>query len=224
MRRLRIDLQITGLDLVGSGPYVVAPLHEGFADVPALLHLGLSLRFVARGELADWPLLGRPLRSTGQILVEPERRLEAARLMLRGGREAVATSQSVVVFPQGALLGIETRFQGGADWLAGALDLPILPVVLAGSHRVWEWPFSPIVRYGEPMSMEVLPPVAPGELTSLAPTMRARALSNPHAPVRRFAPARDGYWDGYAYEIDPVFGELAADVARHRDAVRKPPE
>ena len=36
------------------------------------------------------------------------------------------------------------------------------------------------------------------------------------APPRRFVPSRDGYWDGYAYTIDAVFPELAADVARHR--------
>ena len=224
VQRLDIDLRITGLRHVGTGPYVVAPLHEGFADIPALLHLGLSLRFVARNELAGWPLLGRPLRSTRQVLVEPERKLEAARLTLHGGREAAAAGQSVVVFPQGALVGIEAQFQRGADWLAGALDIPILPVVLTGSHRVWEWPFSPLVRYGEPIAMEVLAPVAPGGLAPMAPMMRQRALENPHAPVRHFVPGRDGYWDGYAYEIDPAFTELAAEVDRHRKAVSRLPE
>jgi hypothetical protein len=29
-------------------------------------------------------------------------------------------------------------------------------------------------------------------------------------------PVRDGYWDGYAYEIDPHFADLAADIAHHR--------
>ena len=42
------------------------------------------------------------------------------------------------------------------------------------------------------------------------------ALAAVDAPARRFVPSRDGYWDGYAYEIDPMFSELAADVARHR--------
>jgi 1-acyl-sn-glycerol-3-phosphate acyltransferase len=36
------------------------------------------------------------------------------------------------------------------------------------------------------------------------------------APPRRFVPARDGYWDGYAYEIDPDFSALAAEVAARR--------
>jgi 1-acyl-sn-glycerol-3-phosphate acyltransferase len=36
------------------------------------------------------------------------------------------------------------------------------------------------------------------------------------AQPRRFVPARDGYWDGYAYEIDPAFPALRAEVERHR--------
>ena len=39
------------------------------------------------------------------------------------------------------------------------------------------------------------------------------------APPRRFVPERDGYWDGYAYEIDPAFPSLQAEIARHRQAV-----
>ena len=38
------------------------------------------------------------------------------------------------------------------------------------------------------------------------------------APPRRFVPARDGYWDGYAYAIDPDFPELAMEIARHRQS------
>ena len=36
-------------------------------------------------------------------------------------------------------------------------------------------------------------------------------------PPRRFDPGRDGYWDGYRYEIDPAFPELAQRVAGHRE-------
>ena len=37
------------------------------------------------------------------------------------------------------------------------------------------------------------------------------------SPPRRFVPEVDGYWEGYAYEIDPMFPELARKVQRHRE-------
>ncbi|MFQ5553954.1 MAG: lysophospholipid acyltransferase family protein [Acidimicrobiia bacterium] len=214
---LDIDLRLEGLDHIDPNrPHVVAPLHESFVDVAALFHLPLDLRFVAREELASWPLLGRCLRDTGQIVVDPDRPISAMRGVREQAATAVAAGESVVVFPQGSILGVEAAFQGGVDWLAGQLDLPILPVVLAGGHRVWEWPYTPLLRYGSAVYLEALPVVAAGELAAIAGEMRHRALDNGHAPVRRFDPDRDGYWDGYGYEIDPTFPELAARVARHR--------
>jgi len=220
VNRLGVDLALEGIEHIDENQaYVVAPLHEGFVDVAALFHLPLDLTFVARAELADWPLLGRCLRDTGQIIVDPETASAALRAMRTEAHIVTATGGSVVVFSQGSILGIEIAFQQGADWLAKQLDIPILPVVLAGGHRVWEWPYSPVVRYGEPVYLEALPPVAPGELVALSSEIRRRALNNGHADPRRFDPDRDGYWDGYAYEIDGAFPELAARVATHRTSL-----
>ena len=74
-RQLGIDEDISGLELVDPDEqYVVAPLHEGFADVLLLAHLPLDLRFVVRDELFEWTWLGRSLKVTNQIMVRPEGR------------------------------------------------------------------------------------------------------------------------------------------------------
>ncbi len=46
--------------------------------------------------------------------------------------------------------------------------------------------------------------------------LKDAALDGTMAPLRRFVPSRDGYWDGYAYQIDPAFPRLAAEIATHR--------
>ena len=46
--------------------------------------------------------------------------------------------------------------------------------------------------------------------------MKDLALQDGMAPVRRFVPERDGWWDGYAFEIDPDFPELAAAIEARR--------
>lgn len=98
---LRLDWQ--GLERIDPRQtYVVMPLHEGFADAIALLHLPLPIRFVARDELASWPLLGGYLRDTRQIVIRPEDGPRAYRQMLGAAREGFAAKESLVIFPQEA--------------------------------------------------------------------------------------------------------------------------
>jgi 1-acyl-sn-glycerol-3-phosphate acyltransferase len=221
---VRLDLQ--GLEQIDPHTtYLVTPLHEGFADVLALLHLPLPMRFVLRDEFENWPLLGPYVRDTGQITIRPEQGTRSYRQLLRAARAVVAGGESLVLFPQGSVLGIEIDFMVGAFGLAQALQCPILPVALTGSHRVWEFPFTPRLRYGQRISLHVLPPISAeacraytaDELRrAVQRQIKAEALSGKMALPRRFVPVRDGYWDGYAYEIDPQFADLAAEIARHR--------
>jgi 1-acyl-sn-glycerol-3-phosphate acyltransferase len=40
------------------------------------------------------------------------------------------------------VLGIETKFTGGAFRAAQHLNMPVLPVILTGASSVWDYPFS----------------------------------------------------------------------------------
>lgn len=225
-RALRMELCLEGTERVDpTAGYVVVPLHEGFADAVALLHLPLRLRFVVREELLRWRWLGPLLRDTGQIPVCPERGAVSYRRVLRIARATLPTDESLVVFPQGSILGIETDFRAGAFHLARALGRPLLPVAVTGSHRVWEYPYTPLVRTGQQVTVRVLPPVPAAEVADTAPrvlrqrvqdALKAAALDGTMAPPRRFVPERDGWWDGYAYRIDPTFAALAARVEARR--------
>ncbi|MXX18327.1 MAG: 1-acyl-sn-glycerol-3-phosphate acyltransferase [Dehalococcoidia bacterium] len=215
---LRID--VSGLEHIEPGErYVVASLHEGFADGLALLHLPMSLTAVARDELATFPLLGAQLARGRHLLVSPERPLQGARTLHREARGAIEEGDSILLFPQGSILGIELAFQPGAFHLARRLGRPLLPVVVTGGHRVWEHPFTPTLRANQTMSLAVLPPVPPEEAVAREPAiereMKRVALAS-KTPPRHFDPGRDGYWDGYRYEIDPAFPDLARRVASHR--------
>lgn len=223
---LGIRLELAGLDRIDpTAAYIIAPLHEGFADALTLLHLPLSLRFVARDELFGWPRLGPVLRDTGQIMIWPEDGLRSYRHILRIAPPILAAGESIVLFPQGGILGIEIDFLRGPFGLARALGRPLLPIALTGAHGVWEYPYTPRLRYGQRMSLHVLPPIAAADCRATSAEalrravqerLKAVALSGAVAPPRHFVPARDGYWDGYAYRIDPRFPALAADIARHR--------
>ena len=86
---------------------------------------------------------------------------------------------------------------------------------------MWEHPYSPRLRYSQPVSIRVLEPIAAaslgGRARQIEREMKSVALRTGMAPVRRFVPANDGWWDEYAYEIDPDYPELAAAVATRRE-------
>ncbi len=226
VRHLGIHLEIRGLEhIVPNTRYVVAPLHEGFADVLALLHLPLHLRFAARDELFAWRFLGRYLCAAGHLRVSPEQGSRGYRQLRKAAAAVFDVGESLVIFPQGTILGIETDFSPGAFALARAMQRPVLPVALTGSHCVWDHPFSPRLRYGQRVSMCVLPPIPPEAWCDqdvdairrkVQRCLKVVALGGQMAPPRRFVPERDGYWDGYAYGIDPAFPALAEQVAWHR--------
>lgn len=225
LHHLQVRLLCRGLEHVGDGPYLLVALHESLLDVPALLSLPLQQRFVARDEIFSWPLLGPAITRLGHLRICPEQGASSYRHLLQQGRHVTAGGESLVLFPQGSVLGIEVAFQPGAFKLAQRLGLPILPVVLTGGHRVWEHPFSPTLRYGQAIGLEVLPPISAAQVqTSSAESLRSEvqramkavALAGRLPSPRRYDPYQDGYWDGYRFDIDPAFPALHAAVQQHR--------
>jgi 1-acyl-sn-glycerol-3-phosphate acyltransferase len=218
-RVLGAHTTLEGREHAEGGPFVVMALHESLVDPLLLAELPLDLRFVARDEIGTWPHVG-PLLDAGRHLIVPLRPSVAdLRDLLVDARAAIDAGESLVVFPQGSVLGVEIAFQRGAFWLARQLDVPVLPVAITGTHRAWEYPFSPRIRRGVPVRMTVLRPFPNGDREAqraLERRMRMLALLEEHAPARRFVPERDGYWDDYPYEVAPEFEVLAIRLAAHR--------
>ena len=202
-----------------SQQYVIAPLHEGFADVLALSRLPIDLSYSAAQELFEWKLLGRYLTTSGQNPVSTTNGASAFRAIVRGAESAFDHGESYVVFPQGSILGIEIAFHQGAFQLSARTGRPLLPVVLTGGATVWKYPYATDLSFNQTIRMEILDPLDATDVLSCAgeieANMKRRALSATPGP-RRFDPDRDGWWDGYPYEIDPAFPDLASRVAHHR--------
>ena len=221
---LQVKKEMRGLEKARSGgPYLILPLHEGLFDPLVLMaSLPAPLTFLVRDELFEWPYVGRFLTRSNQIRI-PTRTsdLDVGWLLSTIG-DVVGTGRSVVAFPQGSVLGIEIAFRRGLFVIADRLSLPVLPVVIAGTHRIWEHPFSPKLNYGQHVYVEVLDPLPAGSARGLGPDAEAEmkriALEGSTATPRRFNPTRDGYWDDYEYEIDSRFSELAEQIRAHRES------
>ena len=219
LKALDVRLRATGLTHVEPDQaYLVLALHEALVDPPLLAQLPIPMTFVVRADLTTEKPMDRLLEAGRHILINPEAP-SALRVVLREARRLQTEGRSTVMFPQGSVLGVETSFQQGAFVVAKRLGVPVLPVVIAGSHRVWEHPFTSLVRRHQPVHLEVLAPrrvATAEEYRSLEREMKRRAIENTWAPPRRYVPHRDGFWDGYRFDIDGDFPEVAHQVAQHR--------
>ena len=183
-RVLDLRTDVSGMDHVDpSRLYMVAPLHEGLVGPLCIARLPLRTRYIVRDELFEWPFLGRFLHKSEQIEVTTDRADIDLSSVLRDTRAAIALGESIVAFPQGSVLGIEVVFRKGPFVLADRLALPLLPVVITGTHKVWEYPFRPTLRYHQPISIEVLAPIPVGSARSnmdkVESEMKSIALSSP---------------------------------------------
>ena len=160
------EVERHGLEHLKPGQaYVVVSNHESNWDPPTILASlpDLVIRFVLKTQLLKVPVLGAALRRTGNIAVE-RTRTGADVKRVQAGMSHRDPSVSILFFAEGnrSRDGAYGPFKMGAFVTALDFKLPILPIAVAGTHRIWPpgtlWVGrGPIVlEVGEPIPVEGL--------------------------------------------------------------------
>ena len=121
-----------------GGPCVVVANHQsGLDPVTQITALPLSLRILAMKELFQIAVLARALRTVGMI--EVDRDSPSLRVILESVTEALAAGHSVLIFPEGKISkdGSVGEFKNGAFLMAVMNQVPVLPVAICGTNKVW---------------------------------------------------------------------------------------
>lgn len=133
---------IEGLENIDrSKSYVFVSNHLSNLDAP--YHLALmpvGVRFLAKKELYKIPLFGSALRAVG--MVETDRQahsVEAHRAINARVSRVIAMGRSLMIYPEGTRSrdGELHYFKKGAFRLAVQNDMPLVPIAIAGTNRVW---------------------------------------------------------------------------------------
>ncbi len=127
------------------GPAIIVANHRSYFD-PAALAIALARagrngRFLAKREVTDAPVLGTLVRSFGTIRVD---RGTGSSTPLEAAAAALAGGEVVVILPQGTIPRGEAFFDpvlvgrpGAARLAADLPDVPVIPIGLWGTERVW---------------------------------------------------------------------------------------
>jgi 1-acyl-sn-glycerol-3-phosphate acyltransferase len=225
-----LKIRMRGLENVPrSGGAVMAINHTGYFDFTYAglvgVKVGRLVRFMAKKSIWSNPVAGPLMRGMHHIPVDRAAGTESFATALR----ALRGGEVVGVFPEATISrSFELKdFKSGAARLAQDAGVPLVPVTIWGSQRVWtKGQPRRMGRHGIPLLISVGAPipVAPGDdVTEVTERMKAamQALLDvdqaayPAWPdaERHLLPARLG---GTAPTIDEAAAMDSADLRRRR--------
>ncbi len=216
-------------NLPANGGAVVVINHTGYMDFTyagyAAHDIGRYIRFMAKKEVFDNKISGPLMRAMKHIPVDRGQGGESYRMAV----DYLRAGELVGVFPEATISrSFELKdFKLGAARMALEADVPIVPVIIWGSQRVWTKGHPKnLGRTKTPITIRTGAPIAPTgtpeELTAAykaamaAQLEQVRADYGPHPPGEYWVPASLGGGAPTLEEANRMDAEDAAAKAAAR--------
>lgn len=155
----RID--ISGLENLPEGAYILAPKHQSFFDAYAFLPDIPDALYILKRELMWIPLFGWYIRKMRMIPVNRGSRSVALRQAVKMAHERMAEGRQLIIYPEGTRRapGAEPAYKYGIVEIYHQLQVPVVPVAhVAGLY----WPRRKFMRFPGTIRARYLPPIPPG--------------------------------------------------------------
>jgi 1-acyl-sn-glycerol-3-phosphate acyltransferase len=153
--------RIVGRENLPAGPAILACKHQSSWETMAFTLLFPDIAIVLKRELLFIPVVGWAMARAGNIAVARGDGASALRGLVKQAKAAIADGRSIVIFPEGTRVapGDQKPYQVGTAALYRQLGVPVVPMAL-NSGLFWgrrKWVKRPGV-----LTLEILPPIAPG--------------------------------------------------------------
>lgn len=169
LKAARCTLEVHGTEHVDtSRSYVVVANHVSNLDVTACFAaIPLPIRYLAKKELFNIPILAQAMRAVGIVEVDRSGRAAAIASVNRQSQPVIERGHSLIIYPEGtrSYHGELQPFKKGAFQMAAAAGMPVLPVAIHGTWEAWK-PHSPWIRGNSHITVIMHEPI---ETTGLGP-------------------------------------------------------
>jgi len=156
-----ITHRIRGQHLIPEGPIILAVKHQSAWDTLAINILVRDPAIVLKQELLRIPVFGWCLWRLRHIAVDRKGGSAALKQIVAQARDRATEGRPLVIYPEGTRTKPGTRhpYHPGIAAIYGALDLPVVPVALNSGLF---WPRRSLRMHPGTITVEFLPPIAPG--------------------------------------------------------------
>ena len=166
---------ITGRENIRPGTtYVLTANHLSLLDILVLFRLFKDFKWVSKAEIFKVPLIGWNMSMNRYIRLQRGQR-DSVVQMMKQAQQTLESGSSIMMFPEGtrSKSGELQRFKTGAFELALATGVPVVPIVISGTHNAL--PKHGFVLQGRhEIGVHVLAPVDPiGTSEQLCEQVRA---------------------------------------------------
>jgi 1-acyl-sn-glycerol-3-phosphate acyltransferase len=153
--------EITGLENLPEGSFILAPKHQSFWDTIAFFPYLRDPLYILKRELTWIPFFGWYIMKMRLIPVNRGNRSKALKQVVVDTRREMAHDRQLIIYPEGTRRapGDEPLYKYGIVELYSQLDLPVVPVAhVAGLF----WPRRKFLRYPGTIKAKFLAPIPAG--------------------------------------------------------------
>ncbi|MEG0829513.1 MAG: lysophospholipid acyltransferase family protein [Anaerovoracaceae bacterium] len=173
------EITLTGKEnLPKNGPVVFVGNHQGYADIVAYFSALSTVQFgyVAKDDLGKVPLYGSWIRRIRSVLIQRGDPKQALRAM-ETGINLINEGFSLMIFPEGTRSKgpIMGEFKRGSFKLATKPQVPIIPVSIDGSYKMYE---ETGIIQGAAIKIKVHPPIETKGLSKPEEKALAKKVEN----------------------------------------------
>lgn len=200
LRILNVRLSVSGKTPSGDVPSaMVVANHISWLDVWVINSIQ-PVRFVAKSDVREWPVIGWLSRKTGVIFIERERRRDTARVS-ELSTQVLLGGECLCVFPEGTTTEGEHMLPFRSSLLQAAVDArtPVWPVAVqyaladgspnkavayAGTTTLWQSIQAMVAQQEIAAELAFLPPIpAHHDRRYLAQTAEQKVRSKLNLPL-----------------------------------------
>lgn len=137
----KMNLVVRGREnLPKEGPVLYVANHKSIFDIVVLTSiLNEPCIFVGKKEVAQMPLINKWFEALGCIYLDREDKRKSLQSIIKGIEE-LKSGQSIVIFPEGTRHSGDNimKFKEGSFKLATKSEVPIVPIALHNTYKVFE--------------------------------------------------------------------------------------
>lgn len=165
LKNAGVTVEVHGQENFTGRPAVIMPNHPSDFDIPLLLaYMDQPYGMVAKMQLRSLPLVRTWMDYIGCTFIDRSDARQSIKALNQAG-EQLPLGRSVVIFPEGKRSKSEEvdDFGSGAFKVAFKHKVPVIPVAIDGTHRIFEANSGKWIRPGH-VILTVLPAIETADM------------------------------------------------------------